>query len=118
MLKVPANRHASEVGIHQYRAIAVVPSQAQQTSLSRAILVQSLAKFFNRGVRAPGNGAENVARRRESGFDSRESRMHTARNNPTNAWDQLSFRRRSEERRVGKEWRCGMGADHKKKKNE
>src|ERR1051325_9977972 len=93
MLQVPANRHASEIGIYQYCAIAVIPSQAQQTSLTGAILVQSLAKFFNRGVRAPGNRAENVARRRESGFDSGEARMHTARNNPANARDQLSFRR-------------------------
>ena len=41
--QVPAERDAAEFGIHQHRAVAVVPGQAQQPGLPGAVVVESLA---------------------------------------------------------------------------
>ncbi len=39
--EVPAERDAAQLGIHQHRAVAVVPGQAQQAGLAGAVLVEA-----------------------------------------------------------------------------
>ena len=38
--QIPAERHSAEFGIHQHRAIAIVPGESQKTGFARAIIFE------------------------------------------------------------------------------
>src|SRR5208337_2079597 len=70
MREGPAEGHAAELRIHQHRAVAVIPGQAQQTGLAWPEIFESLGKLGDGLSGAPGNGIENIARGREARLDA------------------------------------------------
>ena len=97
-------RDAAQLGIHQHRAIAVVPWEAQQAGFARAKVFDSLGELGYGGSRASGDGFEYVAGGGKSGFDARHRRMHRAMHHSTDAGNQVSFLRNGDD--------AGGGSDH------
>ena len=88
-LEIPAPRDATQVGIYQNRAVAIVPGHAEQTGLPRVVILQPPAERAHIGSGAGGNGVKNVAHGGKARLDSGTLRMHTSLNNPAYAKNQV-----------------------------
>ena len=75
-LQIPAERDAAKVGVHEHRAVAVIPGHAQQAGLSGAIFIEAGAQCFYIGSGAGSDGIEDVSHGGEPRFDSRAQGMH------------------------------------------
>src|SRR6266567_943705 len=84
-LEVPSQGDTTKIGIHQNRAIAVVPGHAQQTGLSGVIVLQPLAERRDIRTRASSDGIEDVADRGKPGFNASSLRMHASLHYAANA---------------------------------
>src|SRR3954454_89050 len=76
--QIPAQSNPAQVGIDQHGPIAVIPGQAQQAGLPRAIPLQAFAQGSDIATSAPRDGTEHVADRRETRFDAGSVGMNAA----------------------------------------
>src|SRR3954447_15158841 len=102
--QIPTQSNPAQVGIDQHGPIAVIPGQAQQAGLPRAIPLQAFAQGHDIAAGARRDGAEHVADRRETRFDAGSLGMNAAIHDTTDAGNQL--------RRSCYADDAGRGSDH------
>ena len=87
--QLPAERHAAEFGIHQHRAVAVVPGHPQQSGLARCERLEPLDSAATVDPGAACDRIEDIAGGRKARLDAGESRMNAARHNAADTRNQL-----------------------------
>ena len=85
----PAQRHSAQFRIHQHRAIAVVPAEAQQSGLSRPIDFESLRQFRDPAFPPVRDGSRNIAGRGKSCLDARTAPDASARHHAAHAGHEI-----------------------------
>src|SRR5262249_24186200 len=96
-LEVPAKCDAAQIRIYQNGTVTVVPGEAQETSLSGAIVLQALAQSGDIGSSAAGDGIEDIANGRETSFNARTQRVNTSLHNSAHPGHKIRRRRNADD---------------------
>ncbi len=85
VIQIPPERDAAEVGVHENRAVAVVPGEAEQSRLAGPVLLEAVREHADRRARAPRDRLEDVADGGEACLDAHVVRMHRSRHDAADA---------------------------------
>src|SRR6202021_1401982 len=84
----PAEGDAAERRVDEYGAVAVVPGEAKESGLSGDVLCGDFGKVADGGLRAGGDGLEDVADRGKASFDADLVGIHGTGDNAADAGDE------------------------------